>query len=106
MGAEPETSGWDKIIRAVSTVRTRSALAALGLFLLFFMFWIVLFLTKDILQWVLSIMILLMFGFFLYQTVCVRDITVQQTPPKADGTGNRTQVISPSKGRKKAEEIR
>lgn len=79
--SNPEPSGWDKVIRAVSSVKTRPALAALSLFLLFFMFWIVLVLTTDYLRWVLSILILLMFGFFTYHMVCARDITERTSEP-------------------------
>ena len=60
-------------------MKTRSALAALVLVLLFFMFWIALFLAADILKWVLSILIVLIFGVFAYLVVCVTDIT---TPEK------------------------
>lgn len=74
----PEPSGWEKVIRALSSMKTRTALAALSLFLLFFMFWIVLVLITDELRWVLSILILLMFGVFTYQMVCIRDITEQK----------------------------
>lgn len=41
----------------------RSVFAALVLVFLFFMFWIALFLTTGILQWVLSILILIIFAF-------------------------------------------
>jgi hypothetical protein len=87
MSGAPETSGWDKILRAVSTVKTRGALAALALFLLFFMFWISLFLTKDWLEWVLSILILLMFGFFTYQMICIRDITTHNNETRTKARG-------------------
>ncbi len=78
MSGMPEPSGWEKVIRSVSSVKTRSALAALVLVLLFFMFWITLFLTTDILKWVLSIIIVLIFGIFAYLVVCVRDITMPE----------------------------
>ncbi len=72
MSGTPEPNGWEKVIRAVSSVKTRSALAALVFVLLFFLFWIELFLTKDLLQWVLSILILLIFGIFAYLVVCAK----------------------------------
>ena len=78
MSGMPEPSGWEKVIRSVSSVKTRSALAALVLVLLFFMFWITLFLTTDILKWVLSILIVLIFGIFAYLVVCARDITLPE----------------------------
>ena len=73
-----EPSGWEKVIRAVSSVRTRSGLAALVLVLLFFMFWIALFLTTGWLRWVLSILILLIFGMFAYLVVCRVDFTTRE----------------------------
>ena len=79
----PEPSGWEKVIRAVSSVKTRSGLAALVLVLLFFMFWIILVLTTGILQWVLSLLVLLMFGYFAYLVVFVKDITVREDKTKA-----------------------
>ncbi len=77
MAGAPEPSGWEKVIRSVSSMKTRSALAALVFVLLFFMFWITLFLTKDLLQWVLSILILVIFGIFAYLAVCKTDITLR-----------------------------
>lgn len=57
----------DKIIRAVSTVKTRGALSALTLILLFFCFWLALVFTTDKLQWVLSVLIIVsMVGFAIY----------------------------------------
>jgi ABC-type bacteriocin/lantibiotic exporter with double-glycine peptidase domain len=95
----PEPSGWEKVIRAVSSVKTRSALAALSLFLLFFMFWIVLILTTGYLQWVLSILILLMFGFFTYQTVCIRDITERRIEPtKTDIASTKQSRLKQKRG--------
>ena len=78
MSAMPEPSGWEKVIRAVSSVKTRSGLAALVLVLLFFMFWIVIVITTGLLQWILSLLVLLMFGIFAYLVVFVKDITVRE----------------------------
>ena len=82
MSAMPEPSGWEKVIRAVSSVKTRSGLAALVLVLLFFMFWIVIVITAGLLQWVLSLLVLSMFGIFAYLVVFVKDITVREDKVK------------------------
>lgn len=85
MSAMPEPSGWEKVIRAVSSVKTRSGLAALVLVLLFFMFWIVIVITAGLLQWVLSLLVLSMFGIFAYLVVFVKDITVREDKVKNKG---------------------
>lgn len=85
MSAMPEPSGWEKVIRAASSVKTRSGLAALVLVLLFFMFWIVIVITAGLLQWVLSLLVLSMFGIFAYLVVFVKDITVREDKVKNKG---------------------
>ena len=85
MSVMPEPSGWEKVIRAVSSVKTRSGLAALVLVLLFFMFWIVILITAGLLQWVLSLLVLSMFGIFAYLVVFVKDITVREDKVKNKG---------------------
>ena len=72
----------DKIIRAAAAVKTRTGLAALTLVLLFGMFWIVIVSTVGEMQWVLSLLVLLMFGIFAYLTVFVKDITVREDKVK------------------------
>jgi hypothetical protein len=47
---------YNKITKAVTTVKTKSGLAALTIVLLFLCFVFALFLAKDLLQWVLSIL--------------------------------------------------
>jgi len=51
-------SPFDKVIREAGKVRTKGGYATLISILLFMCFFFALFLTKDLLQWVLSIMIL------------------------------------------------
>ena len=53
-----DPTGWDKFLRAVSTVKGRGAIAALTLMLLFFSFWIAIVFTVGALQWVLSLLII------------------------------------------------
>jgi len=93
MSGMPEPSGWEKVIRAVSSVKTRAALAALVFVLLFFMFWIALFLTPGILQWVLSILILAICGVFAYLAVCNTDITIQADQLPSLALENRPKSI-------------
>lgn len=66
-------------------MKTRSGLAALALVLLFFMFWIVILLTAGLLQWVLSLLVLAMFGIFAYLVVFVKDITASEDKVKNKG---------------------
>ena len=89
MSIIPEPSGWEKVIRAVSSVKTRSGLAALVLVLLFFMFWITILITTGILQWILSLLVLLMFGIFAYLVVFVKDITVREDKVKIKGNAGK-----------------
>jgi len=62
-----QATTFDKIIRAVSAVKGRDALAALTLVLLFFCFWLALIFTIGILQWVLGILIVVsLVGFAVF----------------------------------------
>lgn len=67
-------NGWDKFLRAVSTVRTRGALAALTLMLLFFSFWLVVVITTDAFRWVLSLLIIVsLIGFAIFAVFITKE---------------------------------
>ncbi|MFH1381832.1 MAG: hypothetical protein ABIH70_02965 [Chloroflexota bacterium] len=64
----------DKIIKAAATVKTKSGLAALTLVLLFLCFFFALLLTKELLQWVLSILTLAcLIGFAFFAVITTRE---------------------------------
>lgn len=72
--SQVDPTGWDKFLRAVSTVKGRGALAALALMLLFFSFWIAVLFTTGALQWVLSLLIIVgLIGFAVYVVSTTKD---------------------------------
>ena len=72
--SQVDPTGWDKFLRAVSTVKGRGAIAALTLMLLFFSFWIAVLFTAGALQWVLSLLIIVgLIGFAVYVVSTTKD---------------------------------
>lgn len=67
-------SPFDKVIRAVAAVRTKSGIAAFTVLLLFLCFFFSLFLATGMLQWVLTILSL----FFLVGFATFSVITTKQ----------------------------
>ena len=66
-------SPFDKVIRAVAAVRTKSGIAAFTILLLFLCFLFSLFLATGMLQWVLTILSLLfLVGFATFSVITTK----------------------------------